>query len=276
MTAPRPDPREPVVVRSDYGLPYSKGLMAQSIMATGLPPARSFELARQVEARLGSLAQAEVGVEDLRQVAEEVLLAEEDAAVVSRFRQWWTPAPPRPAAGDPARRRHRRREIDGRDPARHPARDHARDRDGPDPSGRAGILLAGVHAGGSPLVLRRLAGPGAAAARSRGRRRGLPPAGPRHRARHRCAGRARGVRALADRDRGRPRAAAHSEPAAAGAGRDGARPAGGQRRACAPGALRGARGCRLRGPPPVIWRHSTACARYRTIWCSRRQNRAYP
>jgi 2-phosphoglycerate kinase len=89
MSAPPGEPRGPVVVRSDYGLPYSKGLMAQSIMATGVAPARSFELARAIEQRLDSLAQAEVGVEDLRQVAEEVLGAEESPATVERFRQWW-------------------------------------------------------------------------------------------------------------------------------------------------------------------------------------------
>jgi len=87
MSGPR---REPVVVRSDYGLPYSKGLMAQSIMATGLPPTRSFELARAVEGRLSNLDQAEVALDDLRQVAEDVLGAEEGQAVVTRFRQWWT------------------------------------------------------------------------------------------------------------------------------------------------------------------------------------------
>jgi 2-phosphoglycerate kinase len=87
MSAARPGE---VVVRSDYGLPYSKGLMAQSIMATGLPATRSFELARVVEDRLSSMAQAEVAVEDLRRVAEEVLDAEEDAGVVRRFRQWWS------------------------------------------------------------------------------------------------------------------------------------------------------------------------------------------
>jgi 2-phosphoglycerate kinase len=86
MSEPR---REPVVVRSDYGLPYSKGLMAQSIMATGLPPTRSFELARAVEGRLSNLDQAEVALDDLRQVAEDVLGAEEGQAVVTRFRQWW-------------------------------------------------------------------------------------------------------------------------------------------------------------------------------------------
>jgi 2-phosphoglycerate kinase len=86
MSEPR---REPVVVRSDYGLPYSKGLMAQSIMATGLPPTRSFELARVVEGRLSNLDRAEVALDDLRQVAEEVLGAEEGETVVTRFRQWW-------------------------------------------------------------------------------------------------------------------------------------------------------------------------------------------
>src|SRR3954470_9559764 len=89
MSTPQPGRREPVVVRSDYGLPYSKGLMAQSIMATGVPPARSFELARVVEGRLGTLDRDEVAVDDLREVAEAVLGAEEGPTVVMRFRQWW-------------------------------------------------------------------------------------------------------------------------------------------------------------------------------------------
>ncbi len=75
------------VVRSDYGLPYSKGLMAQSIMATGLSPERSFALAAEIELRLTGAA--EVEVDQLRSVAEEVLSAEESAHVVKRFRQWW-------------------------------------------------------------------------------------------------------------------------------------------------------------------------------------------
>jgi 2-phosphoglycerate kinase len=81
--------RDPVVVRSDYGLPYSKGVMALSMMATGLGSARSFELARIIEERLGRQARSEVGVSELREVAEEVLGSEEGALVVERFRQWW-------------------------------------------------------------------------------------------------------------------------------------------------------------------------------------------
>jgi 2-phosphoglycerate kinase len=49
MSAARPD--RLIVVRSDYGLPYSKGLMAQSIMAAGLSPERSHAIARAIEAR---------------------------------------------------------------------------------------------------------------------------------------------------------------------------------------------------------------------------------
>jgi 2-phosphoglycerate kinase len=80
---------EVVVVRSDYGLPYSKGLMAQSMMATGLPPERSFALARLVETRLLERKESEVSIEELRELAEEVLRAEEAPPVINRFRQWW-------------------------------------------------------------------------------------------------------------------------------------------------------------------------------------------
>jgi 2-phosphoglycerate kinase len=88
------EPREPrrsgkVVVRSEYGLPYSKGLMAQSMMATGLSPERSFALATQIEHRLGERAEAEVGVDGLKELAEEVLREEESDQVLTRFRQWW-------------------------------------------------------------------------------------------------------------------------------------------------------------------------------------------
>jgi 2-phosphoglycerate kinase len=81
--------REVVVVRSDYGLPYSKGLMAQSIMAAGVPPERSFALARLIEDRLGERGVDEVSVVELRRLAEQVLRAEEGEPVMVRFRQWW-------------------------------------------------------------------------------------------------------------------------------------------------------------------------------------------
>jgi 2-phosphoglycerate kinase len=45
-------PPETIVVHKGHGLPYSKGLMAQTISATGLSPGRAFELARKIEQRL--------------------------------------------------------------------------------------------------------------------------------------------------------------------------------------------------------------------------------
>jgi 2-phosphoglycerate kinase len=87
--APRSRRTSTVVVRSDYGLPYSKGLMAQSLMATGLPSDRSFAIAQQIEELLAARRSAEIGVDELRAVAEEVVAATEGEQVVGRFRQWW-------------------------------------------------------------------------------------------------------------------------------------------------------------------------------------------
>ena len=78
-----------VVVRSDYGLPYSKGLMAQSLMATGLSSERSFALAQQIEERLVERKSTEIGVDELRAMAEDVVAAGESEQVLARFRQWW-------------------------------------------------------------------------------------------------------------------------------------------------------------------------------------------
>jgi 2-phosphoglycerate kinase len=86
MNAHRPD--RIIVVRSDYGLPYSKGLMAQSIMGAGLSPERSHGIARRIEQRLDERDDPEVSVDELRALAEQVLLDEEGEAVAKRFRQW--------------------------------------------------------------------------------------------------------------------------------------------------------------------------------------------
>lgn len=77
-----------VVRRRDSGLPYSKGFMAQSIMATGLAPARSYELARQIEDRLRRTGVTEVSLADLRSLTETVLHDEEGVEAVERFRGW--------------------------------------------------------------------------------------------------------------------------------------------------------------------------------------------
>jgi 2-phosphoglycerate kinase len=62
--------------------------MAQSIMATGVPPERAFALAAEIERRLAGAGAVEVDVDGLRGIAE-VVLEEEGEHVVTRFRQWW-------------------------------------------------------------------------------------------------------------------------------------------------------------------------------------------
>jgi 2-phosphoglycerate kinase len=79
---------ETIVVHKGHGLPYSKGLMAQSLSATGLLPERAFELARIVERRLAEGTTPEIGVEELRQRTEDVLLAEEGPTAVRRYQDW--------------------------------------------------------------------------------------------------------------------------------------------------------------------------------------------
>jgi 2-phosphoglycerate kinase len=79
---------ETIVVRKGHGLPYSKGLMAQSLAATGLSLERSFELARAVEKRLADDGHAEIDTAALGVLAEEVLRAEEGESAVRRFRDW--------------------------------------------------------------------------------------------------------------------------------------------------------------------------------------------
>jgi len=74
-----------LVVRGETALPYSKGLMSQSIMATGVAPARAYELAQRIEARLPA---DRIDAAALRELAESVLAEDEGAEAVERYRRW--------------------------------------------------------------------------------------------------------------------------------------------------------------------------------------------
>ena len=79
---------ETLVVHRGHGLPYSKGLMSQSLSATGLSPQRAFDLAREIEARLERSGERSVDLAGLRTLAEEVLREAEGEPFVRRFRDW--------------------------------------------------------------------------------------------------------------------------------------------------------------------------------------------
>jgi len=79
---------ETVVMHRGHGLPYSKGLMAQALSASGLSPQRAFELAREVERRLAGRDVATIDLASLAALVEEVLVGEEGDAAVRRYRDW--------------------------------------------------------------------------------------------------------------------------------------------------------------------------------------------
>lgn len=79
---------ETVVMARSHGLPYSKGVMAQSLSATGLAPERAYELARLIERELAQRDEREIGVDGLRTLTEHVLGEAEGDAAVRRFRDW--------------------------------------------------------------------------------------------------------------------------------------------------------------------------------------------
>ena len=82
-------PPEAPVVSHDVRLPYSKGLMAKSLMGTGLPPERSYELAQLIESELVREHEAaSVTQEHIFDVAALVLAEHESEDAVRRLRRF--------------------------------------------------------------------------------------------------------------------------------------------------------------------------------------------
>lgn len=77
-----------LVVKEDRRFPFSKGLMAMSLMASGIPPDRSYELATVVERKLTERGRLDIASRELSHLTEEVLLAEEGEVALRHFRQW--------------------------------------------------------------------------------------------------------------------------------------------------------------------------------------------
>ena len=77
-----------VTHRARGGLPYSKGLMTQSLSAIGLTPARAWALARAIEQRLEADGIESIESSALRSLTEEIVEQEEGAVAVERYRDW--------------------------------------------------------------------------------------------------------------------------------------------------------------------------------------------
>lgn len=70
MASPEDLAKQPIVIsEARHGLPYSKGLMAQSFMATGLPPSRSYAVAAAVETAIRESGRIQISTADLHTIA---------------------------------------------------------------------------------------------------------------------------------------------------------------------------------------------------------------
>jgi 2-phosphoglycerate kinase len=69
------------------GLPYSKGLMTRTLMATGMPPGQAYELARAIERDLEAAGRTAVELERVSELAVERLGREEGEATAARLRR---------------------------------------------------------------------------------------------------------------------------------------------------------------------------------------------
>lgn len=81
-------PRHVTVLDGKAGLPYSKGLMATSVMAAGLPPYRAFHVAEVIEERLAADGRDSVSSSELRELAIHVLEDEVGPRYAANYRAW--------------------------------------------------------------------------------------------------------------------------------------------------------------------------------------------
>jgi 2-phosphoglycerate kinase len=77
-----------IITDEEHHLPYSKGLMAVSIMATGLPPDQAYSIATMIHEELRSQGNAKVTMKHVRCTAEDILEREVGGHYVDIYRKW--------------------------------------------------------------------------------------------------------------------------------------------------------------------------------------------
>lgn len=79
-----------IISDREHGLPYSKGLMANTIMTTGLSPARAYQVAQAVEDRLQAKGRTSVTTGELRRITEETIREEAGDRYAEAYLKWQT------------------------------------------------------------------------------------------------------------------------------------------------------------------------------------------
>lgn len=84
-----PGPTRHVTIRDGKaGLPYSKGLMATSVMAAGLPPYRAYHVAEVIEQRLHEESRTDISTAELFELAARVLEEAVGPRYAGNYRLW--------------------------------------------------------------------------------------------------------------------------------------------------------------------------------------------
>src|SRR5687768_3499078 len=77
-----------IVVSDRAGLPFSKGLMASSLMATGLAPFRAYEVAERIEEQLLTSERFEITRSELVDLATETIEQMVGQRYADTYRNW--------------------------------------------------------------------------------------------------------------------------------------------------------------------------------------------
>jgi len=87
---PETTSRSIIISDREHGLPYSKGLMANTIMAAGLSPARAYHVAHVIEERLLEGGRDSVTNDELRHIAIETIRSEAGERYARSYLKWQT------------------------------------------------------------------------------------------------------------------------------------------------------------------------------------------
>lgn len=82
------DYKQIVISDDKHGLPYSKGLLATSLTATGLGPGRSYRIATLIQQQLRDSGRFSIKIDELRELVYNVLLDNEGKNYADKYMRW--------------------------------------------------------------------------------------------------------------------------------------------------------------------------------------------
>jgi 2-phosphoglycerate kinase len=80
--------RRPLPLGGEDGLPFSKGLMARALMATGIPTDRAYEIAMAAENEIAASRRESISLERLEELAQNALGEEDGRMTMRRLRRF--------------------------------------------------------------------------------------------------------------------------------------------------------------------------------------------